>query len=184
MSCPMENSLPGFFEAFHVPLNYKKGEDPKSAGCNITNDAPAENVEGNQEANFEWEAMNDEAEIQGEQFVEKEVEIEESGSGEMFYDAEDGDQGSADVIASIQTAPAAFPASPTDSSNIQQKETTVAGVDPLGPVGSIPYSIVLPFQPESEGARAERIQAELDQARAENARLQALLHQAPSQQKP
>ncbi|GAB2303632.1 hypothetical protein Dimus_037618, partial [Dionaea muscipula] len=59
----------------------------------VNNEAPAENME-NEEVNeeedvqhdFDWEVVNEEAEIQG-----------ESGSTEKFYDAEDEVQGSADV---------------------------------------------------------------------------------------
>ncbi|GAB2286048.1 hypothetical protein Dimus_020471 [Dionaea muscipula] len=77
----------------------------------------------------------------------------------------------------------AFPTSPGDSTN-QQKETEAAGVDPLGPTGHIPDSVMSKLQAEFERARANRIQAALEKAQAENARLLALLQQAQSQPKP
>ncbi|GAB2288421.1 hypothetical protein Dimus_022754, partial [Dionaea muscipula] len=103
---------------------------------------PAKNVEVNEgdevSQDFDWEAVNDEAEIQG-----------ESGSAEKFYDAEDEVQGSADVIEEVPEVPA-----PVID---HQKEKSATGVDPSVPTGSIPDSIFLSFQAEFERARAERI---------------------------
>ncbi|GAB2269000.1 hypothetical protein Dimus_003929 [Dionaea muscipula] len=65
-----------------------------------------------------------------------------------------------------------------------EKETEAAGVDPLGPTGSIPDSIMGKLQVEFERARVNRIQADLEKAQAENARHLALLRQAQSQPKP
>ncbi|GAB2273090.1 hypothetical protein Dimus_007897 [Dionaea muscipula] len=107
----------------------------------------------------------------------------ESGSAEKFYDAEDEVQESANVIVEDQTTPATFPASPADSSTVQ-KEKTTAGVDPSIPSGSIPDSVVLKLQAELEQAREKRLQADSDEAQAENARLLALVQQAQSQPKP
>ncbi|GAB2265605.1 hypothetical protein Dimus_000645, partial [Dionaea muscipula] len=123
--------------------------------------APAENEEVNEEEEaqheFDWEAK--------------------------FYDAEDEVQEPTDVIVQEQTTQATFPASPSDSS-IVQKEKTTTGVDPSVPSGSIPDSVVLKLQEELEQARARRLQADLDKAQAENARLLALLQQPQSQPKP
>ncbi|GAB2290140.1 hypothetical protein Dimus_024423 [Dionaea muscipula] len=66
-------------------------------------EVPAENEQNkevekeaqNDEDDFEWEAVNEEAEIQG-----------ESGSAEKFYDAENEAQGSADVIEEVPEVPA------------------------------------------------------------------------------
>ncbi|GAB2265618.1 hypothetical protein Dimus_000658 [Dionaea muscipula] len=63
--------------------------------------APAENVEMNQEEVFEWEAVDEEAELQGQQaeIKEKEVEAESSGSGEKFFDVvEEVDERSVDEV--------------------------------------------------------------------------------------
>ncbi|GAB2302407.1 hypothetical protein Dimus_036418 [Dionaea muscipula] len=112
-----------------------------------------------------WEEVRDEAEIQG-----------ESGLIEKFYDAEDEVQGSADVVDKVPEVPAQV--------REQQKETTTAGVDPSIPIGSISDSDFGKFQAEFERGRADKIQAELDRAQAENARLLALLQQAKSKHKP
>ncbi|GAB2292797.1 hypothetical protein Dimus_027031 [Dionaea muscipula] len=101
------------FEEFGVPLVNKKGEEPKRYDyfeetfltmCklkredgiwwigsgenrrrdddNVPEEEEAQEEEGNQ-ADFDWEAVVDEAAVEG-----------ESGSGEKFYDAEDEAQGS------------------------------------------------------------------------------------------
>ncbi|GAB2266352.1 hypothetical protein Dimus_001361 [Dionaea muscipula] len=87
---------------------------------------PAENdqneevvEEGQNQDDFEWEVVNEEAEIQG-----------ESGSAAKFYDAKDEIQGAADVAEEVLEVPTQVSA--------QQKETTAAGVDPSIPTGSIP----------------------------------------------
>ncbi|GAB2273352.1 hypothetical protein Dimus_008150 [Dionaea muscipula] len=79
----------------------------------------AEEEEERNQGDFDWEAVVDEAAIEG-----------ESGSGEKFYDAEDKDQGSPEVQEEI---PAAAP-----QSSAQQKEQTASGVDPSCSTGRIP----------------------------------------------
>ncbi|GAB2302898.1 hypothetical protein Dimus_036892 [Dionaea muscipula] len=81
-------------------------------------DAPEEEAEEEDEGNkddFDWEAVIDEATVEG-----------ESGSGERFYDAEDEAQGSPDMHDEI-------PAADTHGS-AQQKEQTTSGVDPSRPI--------------------------------------------------
>ncbi|GAB2266265.1 hypothetical protein Dimus_001284 [Dionaea muscipula] len=133
-------------------------------------DPPAEEVheEEVQNSGFDWEAVVDEAAVQG-----------ESRSDDLFFDAQ------VDVEEPVTEAPAtpAFPASPGDSTN-QQKEQTPAGVDPSGPSGHIPDPVMSKLQAEFERARANRIQADLKKAQAENARLLALLQQAQNPPKP
>ncbi|GAB2268684.1 hypothetical protein Dimus_003635 [Dionaea muscipula] len=102
--------------------------------------------------------------------------IFEGESGEKFYDAEDKDQGSPEVNEEI---PAAVP-----QSSAQQTEKEASGVDPSCPTGRIPEAVMLKFQAKFETTRANRIQADLEKAQAENARLLALLHQAQSKPKP
>ncbi|GAB2273159.1 hypothetical protein Dimus_007964 [Dionaea muscipula] len=91
-------------------------------------DAPEEKAEEEVEAqkDFDWEAVIDEAAVQG-----------ESGSDDQFFDAQ------VDVEEPVTETPAAltFPASPGDSST-QQKEQTPAGVDPSGPSGHIPEAVM------------------------------------------
>ncbi|GAB2292364.1 hypothetical protein Dimus_026609 [Dionaea muscipula] len=186
------------FEDFGVPLVDKKGKEPKKydyfkdtfltmcklkrengvwwigTGENRRRDdeieAPAEEVHEEDEAqkDFDWEAVIDEAAVQG-----------ESGSDDQFFDAQ------VDVEEPVTEALVAptFPASPGDSTT-QQKEQTPIGVDPLGPFGHIPESVMIKLQADFKRARANRIQADLEKAQAENARLLALLQQAQSKPKP
>ncbi|GAB2275352.1 hypothetical protein Dimus_010113 [Dionaea muscipula] len=152
------------FEAFGLPLVNKKGEEPKrydyfeetfltmcklrredgiwwiGSGDNRRKDddvnAPEGQAEKEDERNkddFDWEAVIDEATVEG-----------ESGSGEKFFDAEDEAQGSPDLHDEIQ----------------------------------IPEAELLKFQAEFERKRANRFHDDLEKAKAENARLLALLHQA------
>ncbi|GAB2285958.1 hypothetical protein Dimus_020384 [Dionaea muscipula] len=151
----------------------------------VNNEASAENME-NEEVNeeervrqeFDWEAVideveierekvNQEAKIQGEH-MEKEVEVEESGSGEKYFDAVDEERPN-EVDTQAPDVPAPAPI------GVQQKEKSAAGVDPSIPTGSIHDSVFMSLQAEFERARADRIQADLDKAQAENARLLALL---------
>ncbi|GAB2283870.1 hypothetical protein Dimus_018355 [Dionaea muscipula] len=131
--------------------------------------APVENEEMNEEQrahpDFDWEAVVDEAALQG-----------ESGSGEKFYDAEDEVQGSTTVVEEVPEVP-----TPT---SVQQKETEASGVVPSVATESIPDSVFMTLQAELERARAEIIQADLERANAENARLLLPLQQAQSQNKP
>ncbi|GAB2297766.1 hypothetical protein Dimus_031852, partial [Dionaea muscipula] len=194
---PYGELLSRIYEAFHVPLNCKKGEDPKmydyfeetfltksqlkrenrvwwlGSGENTRRDdeevARAEAVnEEEQNQEFDWEAVVDEAADQG-----------ESGSDDQFFDTQ------VEVDAPVVEAPAvpAFPTSPGDLTN-QQKAPEAARVDPSGPSRHIPDSVFIPLQAEFERARANKIQADLENAQAENARLLALLRQAQSQLKP
>ncbi|GAB2294723.1 hypothetical protein Dimus_028918 [Dionaea muscipula] len=103
----------------------------------------------------------------------------ESGSDHQFFDAQ------VDVEEPVTEAPAApaFPTSPGDSTN-QQKEQTPSGVDPSGPSGHLPEFVMNKMQAKFERARANRFQADLEKAQAENARLLALLQQAQSKPKP
>ncbi|GAB2265710.1 hypothetical protein Dimus_000749 [Dionaea muscipula] len=194
---PYGDWLTMVFEAFGVPLVDKKGEEPKRYDyfeetfltmCKLTRengvwwigagenrrrdekvDAPEEEAEDEVEAkkDFDWEAVIDEAVVQG-----------ESRSDDQFFDAQ------VDVEEPVTETPAApaFPASPGDSLT-QQKEQTPAGVDPLGPSGHIPEAVMNKLQAEFERVRANRFQADLEKAQAENARLLALLQQAQTKPK-
>ncbi|GAB2301494.1 hypothetical protein Dimus_035513 [Dionaea muscipula] len=130
-------------------------------------EAPEEEAEEEVEAqnDFDWEAVIDEAADQG-----------ESGSGEKFYDAEDEVQESPEVNEKVPAAVA--------PSSAQQKKTETAGVDPSGPSGRLPESVMNKLQAEFERARANRFQADLERAQAENARLLTLLQQAQNLPKP
>ncbi|GAB2281440.1 hypothetical protein Dimus_016028 [Dionaea muscipula] len=102
------------------PLEITKSGENRRRDDDV--DAPEEEAEEEDEGNkddFDWEAVIDEATVEG-----------ESGSGERFYDAEDEAQGSPDMHDEI-------PAADTHGS-AQQKEQTTSGVDPSRPIGGIP----------------------------------------------
>ncbi|GAB2294472.1 hypothetical protein Dimus_028678 [Dionaea muscipula] len=103
----------------------------------------------------------------------------ESGSDDQFFDAQ------VDVEEPVTEAPSAptFSASLGDFTT-QQREQTPAGVDPSGPSGHIPESVMNKLQAKFERAYANRFQADLEKTQAENARLLALLHQAQYKLKP
>ncbi|GAB2288181.1 hypothetical protein Dimus_022523 [Dionaea muscipula] len=127
-------------------------------------DAPEEEAEKEDEGNkddFDWEAVIDEAAVEG-----------ESGSGEKFYDAEDKEQ---DFPAENEEISAAVP-----QSSVQQKEQDASGVDPSCPTSRIPEAVMTKLQADFERKRADRFLADLEKAKAENARLLALLYQAQS----
>ncbi|GAB2285771.1 hypothetical protein Dimus_020208, partial [Dionaea muscipula] len=184
------------FDAFGVPLVDKKGEEPKRYDyfeetfltmCKLKrenriwwigtgenrkrdddNEAPAEEVHEEveaQNAEFDWEAVIDEAADQG-----------KSGSGEKFYDAEDEIQEPATVVKEVPAVVA--------QDSAQQKKIKTAGVDPSDPSGRIPESVMNKMQAEFKRVRANRFQADLEKAQAENARHLALLQQAQSKAKP
>ncbi|GAB2292326.1 hypothetical protein Dimus_026573, partial [Dionaea muscipula] len=97
----------------------------------VNDDAPAGNEE-EQNQECDWEAVVDEAALQGEH-MEKEVEADESGSGEKFFDVENEVQESAEVSEDVPDVPAPAP--------VQQKEKAPVGVEPSAPTGSIPDSV-------------------------------------------
>ncbi|GAB2278300.1 hypothetical protein Dimus_012987 [Dionaea muscipula] len=190
---PYGDWLTMLFEAFRVPLVDKKGEEPKrydyfeetfltmskltrengiwwiGSGENRGRDddveAPeeeAEEEEAGNKAEFDWEAVIDEATIEG-----------ESGSDDQFYDAQ------AEVEEPVIETPAA-----TTHGSAQQKGQESSGVDPSCPTGRIPEAVMTKLQAEFERKRANRFLDDLEKAKAENARLLALLHQAQSKPKP
>ncbi|GAB2302642.1 hypothetical protein Dimus_036640 [Dionaea muscipula] len=148
----------------------KQREDPKRRRDNEIG-APAEEEEVEEEAqnaDFDWEKVVDETVVQG-----------ESGSDDQFFDAQVDVE---EPVADVSVFPT-FPASPGNSTN-QQREQTPVGVDPWGPSGHIPESVMIKLEAEFERARANRIEADLEKAQAENARLLALLQQTKSPPKP
>ncbi|GAB2266746.1 hypothetical protein Dimus_001738 [Dionaea muscipula] len=74
-----------------------------------------------------------------------------------------------------------IPADATPSS-VQQKDKGIAGVDPSGPTSR--EADFLKFQAEFERKRANKFHDELEKAKAENAKLLALLHQAQTKPHP
>ncbi|GAB2268915.1 hypothetical protein Dimus_003855 [Dionaea muscipula] len=129
--------------------------------------APEEEAEKEEERNkddFDWEAVIDEATVEG-----------KSGSDDQFYDTQVGEEEPRTVnTKKIQ----AFPA----SSSAQQTDQEPAGVDPSGPTSR--EADFLKFQAEFERKRANKFHDELEKAKAENAKLLALLHQAQTKTHP
>ncbi|GAB2296317.1 hypothetical protein Dimus_030442 [Dionaea muscipula] len=121
---PYGDWLTMIFEDFGVPLVDKKGEEPKRRRDDEI-EALAEDVHEDEEGqnDFDWEAMIDEAADQG-----------ESGSGEKFYDAEDEIQEPAAVVVEVPAMVA--------QDSAQQKKIEIAGVDPSGPSGHLPESVM------------------------------------------
>ncbi|GAB2286845.1 hypothetical protein Dimus_021235 [Dionaea muscipula] len=165
---PYGDWLTMVFEAFNVPLIDKQGAEPKRYDfleetfltmCQLKRENGVWWEEEEIQQDFDWEAVNEEAEIQ-----------EGSGSDDKFYDAEVEVEAPADEVQAVPV----FPASPADSTNVQ-KEPATTGVNPSILTGSMPDSVFLLLQAEFERARADRIQAELDRAQDENARLLTLL---------
>ncbi|GAB2299345.1 hypothetical protein Dimus_033420 [Dionaea muscipula] len=114
--------------------------------------------EGNKDG-FDWEAMIDEAVVEGNTARER-----------SFMIVVDKDQGSPEVQEEIQRA--------TPQSLARRKNEEASGVDPSCPTGRILEAKLLKFQAEFERKRANKFHADLEKAKAENARLLALLHQA------
>ncbi|GAB2290477.1 hypothetical protein Dimus_024754, partial [Dionaea muscipula] len=191
---PYGDWLTMVFEGFGVPLVDKKGEEPKRYDffeetfltmCKLTREngiwwigsgenrrrdddevAPEEEAEDEDEGNkdeFGRKVVIDEATIEG-----------ESGSDDQFYDAQ------VEVEEPVTETPAT-PAVPA-SSSAQQQDKEPSGVDPSGPTGR--EAEFLKFQAEFERKRANRFHDDLEKAKAENARLLALLHQAQFKSNP
>ncbi|GAB2265379.1 hypothetical protein Dimus_000438 [Dionaea muscipula] len=183
------------FYAFGVPLVDKKGEEPKrydyfeetfltmcklkredgiwwiGTGENRRRDdddeAPEEEVEEEEkdQTGFDWEAVVDEAAVEG-----------ESGSDEQFYDAQ------VDVEEPVTETPATPEV--VAQASVQQKEAAASGVDHSCSTGRILEAVMNKLQAKFERARANRFQADLEKAQSENARLLALLQQAQTKPKP
>ncbi|GAB2283639.1 hypothetical protein Dimus_018143 [Dionaea muscipula] len=94
--------------------------------------------------------------------------------GEKFYDVEDENRGSPEEQEETTAT------NPHDSA--RRREQGTSGVDPSGPTGR--EADFLKFQAEFERKRANRFHDELEKAKAENARLLALLHQAQTKPHP
>ncbi|GAB2268944.1 hypothetical protein Dimus_003882, partial [Dionaea muscipula] len=190
---PYRDWLTMVFEAFGVPLVDKKGEEPKRYDffedtfltmCKLTREngvwwigsgdnrrrdeeveAPEEDTEEEEERNkddFDWEAVIDEATVEG-----------ESGSDDQFYDAQVEVE---EPMMKHQVAPA----SPTHL-QLEQKDQEPSESTLESYRRAIEF---LKFQAEFERKRANRFLDDLEKAKAENARLLALLHQAQTKPHP
>ncbi|GAB2287784.1 hypothetical protein Dimus_022145 [Dionaea muscipula] len=147
------------FKALGVPLVNKKGEEPKR--YDYFEETFLTLCKLRREDGVWWIVI-DEAAVEG-----------ESGSGEKFYDAEDKGQ---DSPAENEEISAAVP-----QSSAQQKGHDALGVDPSCPTGRIPDAVMTKLQAEFERKRANRFLADLEKAKAENARLSSLTPLSPIQ---
>ncbi|GAB2275542.1 hypothetical protein Dimus_010299 [Dionaea muscipula] len=132
-------------------------------------DAPEEEAEKEDERNkddFDWEAVIDEDTVEG-----------ESGSDDQFYDAQ------VEVDEPVTETPRRLKRSKLHL-RLRQKDKEPSGVDPSCPTGRLPEAEFLKFQAEFERKRANRFHDDLEKAKAENARLLALLHQAQTKPHP
>ncbi|GAB2299183.1 hypothetical protein Dimus_033255 [Dionaea muscipula] len=80
------------------------------------------------------------------------VKTGESGSDDQFFDAQVDVE---EPVADVSVFPT-FPASPGNSTN-QQREQTPVGVDPWGPSGHIPESVMIKSKSNSKEPVANRI---------------------------
>ncbi|GAB2283582.1 hypothetical protein Dimus_018089, partial [Dionaea muscipula] len=183
---PYGDWLTMVFDAFGVPLVDKKGEEPKRYDyfeetfltmCKLTREngiwwigsgenrrrdddvnATEEEAEEEEERNkddFDWEAVIDEATVEG-----------ESGSDDQFYDAQ------------VEVEEPSDETQETHRRNKALQEAT-----PRAPLRTSEAEF-LKFQEEFERKRANRFHDDLEKAKAENARLLALLHQAQTKPHP
>ncbi|GAB2298042.1 hypothetical protein Dimus_032120, partial [Dionaea muscipula] len=143
-------------------ISMKDHELPYGDWLTMAPEEEAEEEEEGNKAEFDLETVIDEATVEG-----------ESGSDDQFYDAQ------VEVEEPGTETPAA-----TTRGSAQQKEQESSGVDPSCPTGRIPEAVMTKLQAEFERKRANRFLADLEKAKAENARLLALLHQAQSKPKP
>ncbi|GAB2288381.1 hypothetical protein Dimus_022713 [Dionaea muscipula] len=157
---PYGDWLTRVFEAYHVPLDDKQGEEPKSYDffeetlltmCQLRRENGVwwlGTGEGRRRDDIEALAENvkENAEHQGEEQTEKEAEKgENSSSGEKFYDAlsDEGHVEAPDV--DVPTVKKVFAVLTTPAVQQTMKRTST-GVDPSGPLGSIPDFDLLHLQ--------------------------------------
>ncbi|GAB2290513.1 hypothetical protein Dimus_024790 [Dionaea muscipula] len=146
------------FEAFGVPLVIKKGEEPKK--YDFFEDTFLTMCKPTGEDGIWWIGSGENRRRDDDEATqEEEVEGEEEP---------------------VTETPAA-PAVPA-SSSAQQKDQEPTGVDPSGLTGR--DAEFLKFQAEFERKRANKFHDELEKAKAENAKLLALLHQAKFKSNP
>ncbi|GAB2301051.1 hypothetical protein Dimus_035087 [Dionaea muscipula] len=98
------------------------------------------------------------------------------GSDDRFYDAQVEVEEPSDETQATQRSQLHL--------RLSEKDKEPSGVDPSCPTGKIPEAEFLKFQAEFERKRANRFHDDLEKAKAENARLLALLHQAQTKPHP
>ncbi|GAB2293181.1 hypothetical protein Dimus_027387 [Dionaea muscipula] len=155
---PYGDWLTMVFEAFGVPLVVKKGEEPKK--YDFFEDTFLTMCKLTRENGIWWIGSGENRRRDDDvDAPEEETEDEDEGNKDDF--------GSPDIHDEI-------PATETHGS-AQQKEQTASGVDPRVSARNLEVEL-LKFQAEFERKRANRFHDDLEKAKAENARLLALLH--------
>ncbi|GAB2295138.1 hypothetical protein Dimus_029312 [Dionaea muscipula] len=158
---PYGDWLTMVFEAFGVPLVDKKGEEPKRYDFFEETFLTMCKLTG--ENGIWWIGSGE-----NRRRDDDEEAPEEEGEDENEGNQDDFDRENDQLV---QT-----------SSLAQQKDQEPSGVDPSGLTGR--KAEFLKFQAEFERKRANRFHDELEKAKAENAKLLALLHQAQSKPHP
>ncbi|GAB2265719.1 hypothetical protein Dimus_000757 [Dionaea muscipula] len=165
------NGICDYIKELGIGANRRRDEDENAPAENVENEEV--NQEENQDINIEWETESEEEAIQETVHVEpkaqaeggpteKEVVNEDSGSREKFYDAvgsTDEDGASPDVV---------VPALAVQVSVQKKDETRTTGVDPSGPLSSLPDFELI------------HLQAEFARALQANTRFQELYQQLKS----
>ncbi|GAB2268631.1 hypothetical protein Dimus_003584 [Dionaea muscipula] len=159
------------FEAFGVPLVIKKGEEPKK--YDFFEDTFLTMCRPTGENGIWWIGSgenrrrdDDEAALEEEAEEEEERNKDDFGRKSVIDEATvEGESGSDDQFY-----------------DAQREDQEPTGVDPSGPTSR--EADFLKFQAEFERKRANRFHDELEKAKAENAKLLALLHQAQTKPHP
>ncbi|GAB2287962.1 hypothetical protein Dimus_022312 [Dionaea muscipula] len=154
MSCHYGDWLTLVFEAFGVPLVIKKGEEPKK--YDFFEDTFLTMCKLTREDGVWWIGSG------------------ESGSDDQFYDARVEVEEPMMKHKRHQRFRLHL--------RLSEKIKNTAGVDPSGPTAQ--KAEFTKFQAEFERKRANRFHDDLEKAKAENARLLALLHQAQTKPHP
>ncbi|GAB2271054.1 hypothetical protein Dimus_005904 [Dionaea muscipula] len=170
------------FEAFGVPLVIKKGEEPKKYDffedtfltmCNLTREDGIWWIGSGENRRRDDDEATPEEEAEGDDEGNKD-DFGWEASDDQFYDAQVGEEEPSDETPATLAVQA--------SSSAQQKDQEPAGVDPSGPTSR--EADFLKFQAEFERKRANRFHDELEKAKAENAKLLALLHKTQTKPHP
>ncbi|GAB2273416.1 hypothetical protein Dimus_008211 [Dionaea muscipula] len=180
---PYGDWLTMVFEEFGVPLVDKKGEEPKRYDyfeetfltmCKLTRE------------NGVWWVGTGENRRRDDVVNTPEEEDEEEGGNQAEFDWEAVIDEFYDAQVDVEEPRMRLQLLQKWLLKLQfsRRKQRRSGVDPSCPTGRIPEAVMNKLQPEFERARANRFQADLEKAQAENARLLALLQQAQAKPKP
>ncbi|GAB2288049.1 hypothetical protein Dimus_022394 [Dionaea muscipula] len=167
---PLLRSAHFGFQAFGVPLVIKKGEEPKK--YDFFEDTFLTMCKLTREDGIWWIGSGENRRRDDDEAApEEEVEGDDEGNKDDF-----------DWEAVIDEATVEGESESDDQFYDAQKDQEPTGVDPSGLTGR--DAEFLKFQAEFERKRANKFHDELEKAKAENAKLLALLHQAKFKSNP